>query len=187
MRIAQDASASGSVSDPDPVDLDSESRRAKITHQNRKKLRNFMFWSAECSLLRAEGLSYSLPPLWSPRDKYCNFWYQIFFLLYIFFQFLFIKTLDADPDRYPAYNAGFGSEINESRSETLASGIEACVLRWPSSIFFHKWKFYILHYLTIKEKIHDHDRLLQLLCGSCWKSLVGKQRPPLNLLAAYFE
>ncbi len=31
-------------------------RRAKLTHKNRKKLRNFMFWSAGCSLLRAEGL-----------------------------------------------------------------------------------------------------------------------------------
>ncbi len=32
------------------------SRRAKMTHESRKKLRNFMFWSAGCSLLRAEGL-----------------------------------------------------------------------------------------------------------------------------------
>ena len=31
------------------------SRRAKMTHKSRKKLRNFMFWSAGCSLLRAEG------------------------------------------------------------------------------------------------------------------------------------
>ncbi len=29
-------------------------RREKITHKNRKKLRNFMFWSAGCSLLRAQ-------------------------------------------------------------------------------------------------------------------------------------
>ncbi len=32
-------------------------RRAKITHKNRKKLRNFMFGSAGCSLLRAESFS----------------------------------------------------------------------------------------------------------------------------------
>ncbi len=31
------------------------SRWAKRTHKNIKKLRNFMFWSAGCSLLRAEG------------------------------------------------------------------------------------------------------------------------------------
>ncbi len=32
-------------------------RRTKMTHKNRKKLRNFMYWSAGslCSLLRAEG------------------------------------------------------------------------------------------------------------------------------------
>ncbi len=30
-------------------------RRAKMTHKTRKKLGNFMFWSAGCSLLRAEG------------------------------------------------------------------------------------------------------------------------------------
>jgi hypothetical protein len=33
----------------------SESKRAKMTHKNRKKLRNFMFWSAGCSLLRAKA------------------------------------------------------------------------------------------------------------------------------------
>ncbi len=44
------------VSDPDPYsESGSRSRRAKMTHKSRKKLRNFMFWSAGCSLLRAEG------------------------------------------------------------------------------------------------------------------------------------
>jgi hypothetical protein len=38
----------------------SGSRRAKMTHKNRKKYRMFMFWSAGCSLLRTEGFSCSL-------------------------------------------------------------------------------------------------------------------------------
>jgi hypothetical protein len=42
----------------------SGSRRAKMTHKNRKKYRNFMFWSAGCSLLRAEGFSCSLGVLY---------------------------------------------------------------------------------------------------------------------------
>jgi hypothetical protein len=41
---------------------DSESgyRRAKMTHKNRIFFRNFMFLSAGCSLLRAEGFFCSL-------------------------------------------------------------------------------------------------------------------------------
>jgi hypothetical protein len=35
----------------------SGSRKAKMTHKYRKKLRIFMFWSAGCSPLRAEGFS----------------------------------------------------------------------------------------------------------------------------------
>ncbi len=45
------------------LDLDSGSgsRRAKMTHKNRKKLRKLIFWSAGYgSLLRAEGISCSL-------------------------------------------------------------------------------------------------------------------------------
>ncbi len=54
----------GSVVDPDPCP-DSHSGsgfepwRAKMTHKNRKKFLNFIFWSAGCSLLRAEGFSCS--------------------------------------------------------------------------------------------------------------------------------
>ncbi len=53
---------------PDP-DLESESgsKRAKMTHKNRKKLRNFMFWkfwNAVCSLLRADGFFCSLDVLY---------------------------------------------------------------------------------------------------------------------------
>ncbi len=42
----------------------SESRRAKMTHKNRKKSRIFMFLSTGCSLLRAEGFSCSLGVLY---------------------------------------------------------------------------------------------------------------------------
>ncbi len=60
------------VSDPDPYpDPDGSaliwvagSRRAKMTHKNRKKYRIFMFWSAGSSLLKAEGFSCSLGVLY---------------------------------------------------------------------------------------------------------------------------
>jgi hypothetical protein len=42
----------------------SGSRRGKRTHKNRKKYRIFMFWSAGCPLLRAEGFSCSLSALY---------------------------------------------------------------------------------------------------------------------------
>ncbi len=54
------------VADPDPnwirIQLDQWIRiririqEDKTTHKSRKKLRNFMFWSAGCSLLRVKGL-----------------------------------------------------------------------------------------------------------------------------------
>jgi hypothetical protein len=46
------------------VDQESGSLRAKMTHENRKKFINFMFLSAGCSLLRAEGFSCSLDVLY---------------------------------------------------------------------------------------------------------------------------
>ncbi len=46
---------------PDPnSEYGSGSRRAKITHKSRKKLRNFKFKSAGCSLLKAEDFFCSL-------------------------------------------------------------------------------------------------------------------------------
>jgi hypothetical protein len=39
-------------------------RRAKMTHKNKTKLINFIFISAGCSLLRAEGFSCSLEVLY---------------------------------------------------------------------------------------------------------------------------
>ncbi len=40
------------------------SRRAKMPQKHRKKLMNLIFWSAGCSLLRAEGFSCSLDVLY---------------------------------------------------------------------------------------------------------------------------
>jgi hypothetical protein len=54
--------------DPDPhsnCGSRSGSRRAKMTHKNRKKARIFMFLSTGCSLLRAEGFSCSLGVLYA--------------------------------------------------------------------------------------------------------------------------
>jgi hypothetical protein len=54
--------------DPDPhSNCGSGSRRAKMTHKNRKKVQNFHVlkcWNAGGSLLRAEGLSCSLGVLY---------------------------------------------------------------------------------------------------------------------------
>ncbi len=46
------------------VRIGSGSRRAKMTHKNRKRLINFIFWSASCFLLRSGGFSYRLDVLY---------------------------------------------------------------------------------------------------------------------------
>ncbi len=73
-------------------------RRAKMTHKNRKNYRIFMFWSAGCSLLRAEGFSCSLGVLygglgiskWQVLIKKI----KIKFPAVIFFSILNHQTLD---------------------------------------------------------------------------------------------
>ncbi len=47
--------------------------RAKMTYKSRKKLGNFMFWSAGCSLLRAEDFSCSLDVLYGDLGI-SNYW-----------------------------------------------------------------------------------------------------------------
>ncbi len=62
---------------PDPIrsvqpDPDPDPGGKKWPTKNRKKCRNFMFWSAGCSLLRAEGFFRTLDnghPLWRLRDR----------------------------------------------------------------------------------------------------------------------
>jgi len=73
-NIISDWMRSCRVSDPDQYPdphgpaliwvAGSGSRRAKMTHKNRKKSRIFMFLSTGCSLLRAEGFSCSLGVLY---------------------------------------------------------------------------------------------------------------------------
>ncbi len=74
----------------------SGSGRAKMADKNRK---DFMFWSAECSLLRAEGFFSSLDFLYGAQGIVnCRFWSKKlvkFFFSCKFFQFLVIKTLDS--------------------------------------------------------------------------------------------
>jgi hypothetical protein len=80
---------SGFGLDPDsirPVDPDSESgsgsRRAKNYAKNRKKLRNFMFLSARCSLLKTKGFSCSLDVIYEgPRISKLQFKKKINFFL----------------------------------------------------------------------------------------------------------
>jgi hypothetical protein len=52
-----------------------------------------MFLSARCSLLRAVGIFCSLDVLYGGRGIGKK-------IVFFFLRFLFIKTLDPDPDRY---------------------------------------------------------------------------------------
>ncbi len=61
------------------IRIGSGSRRAKITHKNRKKWRYFIFWNVGCSILRAEGFSCSTDVLYgglgiSKLQKKINFY-----------------------------------------------------------------------------------------------------------------
>jgi hypothetical protein len=59
-----------SLVDPDPYsEYGSRSMRAKITHKSRIFFRNFMFWSAGCSLLRDEGFFCNLDVLYGGLEK----------------------------------------------------------------------------------------------------------------------
>ncbi len=92
---------SGSRLDPDSirsVDPDSGAGWEKDPQKLKKKLRNFIFWSAWCSLWRAEGFSCSLDVLNGGLgiSKFQFLIKNVFFQLYIFSQFWIIKTLNAD-------------------------------------------------------------------------------------------
>ncbi len=83
----------------------SGSRRAKMTPKNRKKDRIFIFWSAGCSLLRAESFSCSLGVLYGglgiSKLQILIKKIKIKFLVVNFFQFwiirLWIRIRDPDP------------------------------------------------------------------------------------------
>jgi hypothetical protein len=82
----------------------SGSRRAKMARKYRKESINFIFWSAGCSTLRAEGFSCTLDVYYgglgisklqflTKKKKKKKKNYQLYFL-----QFLVFKTLDPYPD-----------------------------------------------------------------------------------------
>ncbi len=78
--------------DPDPdSESASGSRRAKMTHKNRKKFRNFIFWGAGCSFWKPEGFFCSLDVLYGGLriGKLQFVWPKniTFFQLVNFFQF----------------------------------------------------------------------------------------------------
>jgi hypothetical protein len=110
-------------SDPDPhsnCGSVSGSRRAKITHKNRKKSRISMFLSTGCSLLRAEGFSCSLGLLlWRLGISKLLFLIkeiEIKFPAINFFQF---RSSNPGSGSAIRKNAGSGSALNQCGSETL--------------------------------------------------------------------
>ncbi len=89
VQVAWSVMTSFGLVDPNS-EAGSGSRRSKMIHDNRNKIRNFKFWIAGCSLLGAKGFSGRLDV----------------FSAVSFFQFLVIKALDLvldpDPDWYSA-------------------------------------------------------------------------------------
>ncbi len=86
-----------SVSDPDSIrsvdpcpdsESGSVSRRAKMTNISTKKLKNIMFWSAGCSLLRVEGFFCSLKIFHGGLKKGI---FQQYFLFYFWFSIPWIQ------------------------------------------------------------------------------------------------
>ncbi len=102
-----------------------------MTPKNRIKDRIFIFWSAGCSLLRAEGFSCSLSVLYVglgiSKLQFLIKKIKIKFLVVNIFQFQIIKPWirirdpDPDPESGSAIrkNAGSGSALNQCGSETL--------------------------------------------------------------------
>ncbi len=94
-------------------------RRAKMTHkiaENRKKLRNFMSWSAGCSLFRAEGFSCSLGVLYRGLGKS-----RLQFLRkkYEFFSCKLCSNFDHQ-------NPGSGSAIRKKGGSRSGSALNQC-------------------------------------------------------------
>jgi hypothetical protein len=121
--------------DPDPHSkCGSGSRRAKITHKNRKKFRIFMFLSTGCSLLRAEGFSCSLGVLCGglgiSKLHFLIKKIEIKYTAIIFFSILGHQTLDLESGSGAGIrnkkNAGSGSvsALNQCGSETLPASIQ---------------------------------------------------------------
>ena len=102
----------------------SGTRRAKMTHKNRKKYKIFMFWSAGCFLLRVEGFSCSLGVLygglWISKLQFLTKEIKIKFPAVNFFNF---RSSNPGSGSAIGKNAGSGSvsgsALNQCGSETL--------------------------------------------------------------------
>jgi hypothetical protein len=103
-----DPDSMGSL-DPHPVP---DSQSLSGSKENKKQLKNFIFWSAGCSLLRAEGFSRSLVVLYGGLGIS-----KLQFRSCIFFPIA--GHQNSGPVSEFIWNAGSGFGFNESGSTTL--------------------------------------------------------------------
>ncbi len=121
----------------------SGSGRTKITQRNRKKYRIFMFWSAGCSLLRAEGFSCSLCVFYGgqrisklqsiPKKIYKKLYSCKFFSIFGHRNLVFVIGSGSAIRK----NAGSGSALNQWGSTTLL----LCIVYgtfWQTYILYHR-------------------------------------------------
>ena len=105
-----------------------------------------MFWSVECSLLKAEGLSC---PLWKPKDKYNAILDQKnlnFFYIWKILQILVTKTLDPDPHWPKMLDPD--PHWNQCGSTTLSitdQGFRAGGFYWSLNILFRGFRRHIVY------------------------------------------
>ncbi len=135
----------------------SGSRRAKMTHENGKKLTNFMFWSARCSLLRAEGFFRSMGVRYGGLGIKVNgkFWskkYQFFLSLCTgtFFPFLVIDT-------WIRIGTGIQPKMLDPDPESMNLDPKHCCLAW------HSVKIYV-EQAVYRTMILSHEGTTENLC-----------------------
>ncbi len=139
---------SGSVSGLDPdsmrfLDPDPNPKGQKNWHTKiEKNLINLIFWSARCSVLRAEGFSCSFDALYAglgiSKLQFLIKKDTTTFQLYFFLPFLVIKPWIRIRSGF-TWNAGSGSVsgYNESASTTLVLWVWFCKNRHPGPIDLH--------------------------------------------------
>ncbi len=133
LRVA-DPDSIGSV-DPDPFpEFGSGFRGAKMTHKSRKKLRNIMFWSARCSLWRAEGFFCNLDVLYGGLGiGKLQFLIKknLFFSFVNFFKLLVIKTPVSGLDRIRIYIQVFSLKCwIRIRTYQMNTDPQPCFIQW---------------------------------------------------------
>ncbi len=118
----------------------SGSRRVKITPKNIKQLFNLIFWSAWCSLLRAEGFSCSLDGLYegleiSKLQFLIKKRRKINFQLYIF-----PSILQPDPDPYPDQDSLAMLDPDQDSLEMLDPDPRHCIkVHLTCFVGFQSW------------------------------------------------